>query len=527
MPGPIAAATNVVQSFINLGKMVSSLASGQAASMKKATAPVAFGLASFAATVQQAGLALQSLSQVADSFRNKPDTAAAVSSGSSSWQASTKPLVEALKTVADKLKPLADSFKSSSASGPSNLSNLSNLFKLFSSGGAEGAAGAGAGQAAGVAGAAGAGEVAGAAGLAGAAGPVGVAVLAIGQAFGQLVGAVKQVVDSLWQFVNTVKPFVDALQPGTVMVFDQELRNLTATIGTAFVPVIEGTTNVLRNLGDILIKPMQELAPIMKSLTDFLGGIFLSATRLIASLFHYLAPVLQAVVDIFAGLGSILNPLIEAVRLLVQLFTFMFSILAAVFRPVIDAFKIFGAIMDGTGQYLQVLNNIFQALTDSISGTINAFWGTIKLITDAIARAFKNLAEVTIVLVVSFAKMMGTFGETFITNLKKIFEQTRQIAAPTDSRIQSFEQIANEITTAAFVASGQDTPQDATLKDIAELIQQVRDGTNTRYRELTSAIEDIGKKFDTFFEVARFLRDPGSYVLDQGIDALRRSFGGS
>ena len=71
------------------------------------------------------------------------------------------------------------------------------------------------------------------------------------------------------KIVGLVKLF----NPGVVQMFQFALDNLGATIGRAFVPVVQAATGVVREWTAALAPVIQRLTPIMQEFSNILGNI--------------------------------------------------------------------------------------------------------------------------------------------------------------------------------------------------------------------------------------------------------------
>lgn len=147
--------------------------------------------------------------------------------------------------------------------------------------------------------------------------------------FGKLAVVVPAVVGGLLTLAETGAKFVELLNPGLAYQFNQAMRDLGATIGTAFAPMLEQAIVFLRNLADAI-------APLMAALGDFLQGVF------------EIANALMPIVEVLASIGSIVLSVISPVlHLLAQIFTILLAplrLVARLFEVLAKAFGAFGRI---------------------------------------------------------------------------------------------------------------------------------------------------------------------------------------
>ena len=239
------------------------------------------------------------------------------------------------------------------------------------------------------------------------------------------------------QLAGAVLPFVQALNPTLVYTFNEAMRSLQATIGTALAPVLQVLTSVVRHVSGILLPAMQAIAPVMQTVSRAVLQMLLPPIRLLADALTIFAPLLQFLAD---GL-----------------------------KAVSDAF-----------QALSVIGRtLFQSLAKYLMGL---FGGDLQDVMKRFRELMVRVVESLLVAVAYFAKLFGEAGLGFIrdmaNNLRKIAEPTKPgaVPAPQDVGFKGFENIAKTIAAAAFAAmpGGDEEKTDTEwLKKIAESVDKV------------------------------------------------------
>ena len=129
--------------------------------------------------------------------------------------------------------------------------------------------------------------------------------------------------------------FVAALSPGTMIQFNQAIRDLNATVATAFLPIFQTFTDVLKDIAGELAPVMRQLAPIMKSLAESIANIVLPVVKIFAAALQALMPFFQMVADLIAMVVDALQPIFA----LIQAWASLGNIMATVLLELAPVFK--------------------------------------------------------------------------------------------------------------------------------------------------------------------------------------------
>jgi hypothetical protein len=276
------------------------------------------------------------------------------------------------------------------------------------------------------------------------------ALASAGQAAGAALGAFGGI-------AAAVQPFVKAFAPATVELFQLALYDLTAVIGSALQPVLEGATEVVRAFADALLPAMQELRPAFQVLTDALVSLLVPAIDIFMGLFQSLVPVLQLVAELFAALA----PLLRVSQVLMA-------------------------------AWVEVLNSVLASL----------FGGAdIKGAMDQLREGIQQLAKWTLLLVGYFARLVGatTFLNGLIKGLGGVAKKASAAGtgAARNAQFQGASDFGRSVALAAFTAQGagrERKTQEDYLKETVEQLKAIRDGRENAVDQLIAKIRVILKE---------------------------------
>lgn len=273
------------------------------------------------------------------------------------------------------------------------------------------------------------------------------------QLFGEINNELKRIPDS-------VRGFVDAFNPQAGLRLDFAFQSLNATIGGAFVPIIEGAARIVERFADAISNGMGRLqAPIEKAVGLFMG---------------VLQPALVAVSDVFDGLADaadLLSPLMEPAAAALEAMTALSRVLTTIgVQALLEAIKL-------------LIPNA-ESLTE---------------ITTAVTQAFVQLTETTLRLAQFMLGVVGLNGamEKILTRLAKEPEMgDRRKPAPTNFGIGGLEDIYRRRLVEAAKAGGK-TPEEQSrdyLADIrkiaAEMLKELQANPNAAKEKAEGAARD-------------------------------------
>lgn len=252
------------------------------------------------------------------------------------------------------------------------------------------------------------------------------------------------------QLGSVITPFVQALNPSVVLVFNQAMRSLQATIGVALVPVMDALIGAVREVSGILLPMMQELAPALGNLAKTATELFMPPLRLISDLFQALAPVLD--------------------------------FLTGALKVVADAWSALSVIG----------RTLFQTFAKFIA---NLFGGTdLKDVLKSFRNAMQQVVEAVLKLVAYLAKAFGQldFIKGLSSNLRDMANpKAGAPPAPQEVGFKGFEDIAKTMAVSAFAAMGGGGEKDTSEKEWLQHLAQTLDGVAKDGQTLQGHLEKL------------------------------------
>lgn len=314
---------------------------------------------------------------------------------------------------------------------------------------------------------------------------------------GNFTGKLTEAVGIFSQLTAAVAPllvFVKEFSPATVELFNQTIRDLNATIGSGFTPIIQVMISMFRQLSGIILPLIQDLTPILKDIATTIANNIITQFRLLVSVIQLLLPLLQIYADLSEQLNSI-------VRLVVDLFTVL-----------------------------------VRTISSFIGKDTSDFKAVFKTIADTIKEAIKWLVQFTAVIVRAIGGV--EFLNRFKAGLDKLIAEKEAAvgglkAAPRDLAIESVESIFNKLNLAAAGAAGggEDLAKSDNeyLKEISKALGDAIDGPtletilNAWFTKLVEAISGLIPKPADFIP---FATGPSPYIPDDfSVGSFRRAAG--
>ncbi|HEY7155155.1 MAG TPA: hypothetical protein VH575_14430 [Gemmataceae bacterium] len=270
-------------------------------------------------------------------------------------------------------------------------------------------------------------------------------------------GITDAVMGPLKQLTGVVGPFVQALNPALMRLFNQAMRDLMATFGVAFAPVIQHVTALFNELSATLLPAMQALTPIIDNLMSVLEGILVPEIGIIADAFVALSPVIEFVTRIMASV-------VEAMRVF---YTVLRSAFDTIYKVVAGLFG--GVDLKGAAQGIRdVIQRLtlyfvqFAAYIAKALGYLDPFAAALK----------RNLADLE-------GKKPG---------IK---------AAPENVHISGLEQIGKDLAVAAFSAGqagGKVKSEEAKfLEELVKAVGEVEKNGKTLQEFLDAKLDELAR----------------------------------
>ena len=281
-------------------------------------------------------------------------------------------------------------------------------------------------------------------------GALGVAADAMGQ-FNAVVGLVT---GSFTSLAGSVTGYIEAFAPSTVLVFNQYIKDLTAVIGMALEPVLTGLTEIVKEVGAVLLPIAEQMRPIIEQVTGAFVGVLVPIVQNVGAIFQALAPSLKFFADVI-------------------------DVIAVLSRA--QSAVVAGAI----AHFMAFLDSIFSnksGYTDFMDG----FKSAIQMVISFLLR-----------LVVTIAKLIG--ADSFIAGLIKSLsgegiaakKPIEGMAAPTNVSTTNAVGLGQKVTEMAFGAMGGATLTRKPEEYLAELLVELKGiaGSDMNWKKM---LMDVG-----------------------------------
>ena len=264
-------------------------------------------------------------------------------------------------------------------------------------------------------------------------------------------GMTMAIIGPFQQLANAVGPFVEALNPGLMRLFHVALRDLMATFGVAFTPVIQHVIAVFNKLSSVLTPLMRALAPIVDDLMSRVEGVLVPMVGMIAESFRALAPFIKVVTGAIADM-------VEGLRVV---FAVLQGAMSVLFDEIGKALGV-GDLKDLSVQLRNVIHDLVKTFV-MFAASIAKYFGVLDPFLNVVGRNLKSLEGTT----------PGTK------------------AAPQNFRMSGLEQISKDLALAAFSAQGTAGTRVKTeaesLDDIFKLLENIKKEQGTNLEKILKA----------------------------------------
>lgn len=182
---------------------------------------------------------------------------------------------------------------------------------------------------------------------------------------------------------DSIRGFVAALAPSIALEFSQALRDLSATIGSAFTGALNVLSSFVREIGGVLMPVMQRLEPVFRTFANVFGNQLLGAVKLVAAVLDALVPILQAWADTQNEINKFLLDLVSIVVVVIRVLK---DVMGALFG---------GDLKDTVKSFVDILRQTVKALI-TFAATLAVFAGfrdTVKAFADGLAKEAKEREE--------------------------------------------------------------------------------------------------------------------------------------
>jgi len=312
-------------------------------------------------------------------------------------------------------------------------------------------------------------------------------------------GAAAAVAAALVGVVVAARSFVGALSPVTVAGFDRALKDLSATIGVALVPIIQILTNTIRQVAGIILPVMEALRPVIAAITNVFSSLLIPIIKNVVSQLLTFLPIIQLVVAVLEVLGSIVGTVITALGVLGSITSSFAPLLEAIFEPVIDILHAVQAVFEGVTDVIKVFVAIIQVVIDLFVAFVKSLLGSLSLKTviTQVQDAFKTLIVFLLRAAIQIGKLFGV--DITKALIDKLTPKQGATAAIEGTGIKTFEQIAKDMESASFTATGAG-PGDQKRDIIQEAIEELKKDTGENLGNIAEKINTLITKSEQVIE---------------------------
>lgn len=323
-------------------------------------------------------------------------------------------------------------------------------------------------------------------------------------------------------FAHQAASFVSAFNPALVERMNFAFRDMTATIGVALTPIVEGATRISRMVGSVLLPVMQQLQPVIARLTSAFLQLLQNNTPAFARLSQFLVDA----ADKLANMAISLTPLITGLQ---SVSRFFMQINMGMMQGLLSGLKLLELPLKGLGNLIESLTPVFDALTANLSGVMavmetgfNRFAAGIGKfigVFDAsnLRTAFESLARSALLAGMHLSKMLG-FGSEYLDGVRKALSPAKTqdntgLAAIQSTSFSSITDVGRNVSLAMAKASGSDPglsdrqKDEAWQKDLLMQMKAINEG------------DSLAKKISD--DIRNWLREEIREAVGKVIDSLK------
>ena len=324
------------------------------------------------------------------------------------------------------------------------------------------------------------------------------------EALGGLVGAVNTTTLAFGLASAAVVGSVQAFSPAIVEQFNMALRDLSAVVGEALAPVLQGLTTIAREVGAVLQPAMRALAPVFETLTATVLQVLLPVIDTWASVFQDLIPVINFFAEVFSNVGTIA--------------------------------RVGGAFLAG---WIELLRQGAAALAGWIGG-LTGLANPAQSFTDWLKTALQSVGEAAILAAGYLAKLVGATGflDGMIKSLSKApgkpgmaaAEDITGKGAAQNARVTTGADFEKSALAAAFVATGGGPEKKDTSDWLAEVVKQleaIKAGDDNKVQQFLDKLNqlEILKAIKDALQTIADIREGVGHAREDALDAAKHGVG--
>jgi phage-related protein len=134
-----------------------------------------------------------------------------------------------------------------------------------------------------------------------------------------LVGGFGALAGSMGAMAGVAELFVQAIDPAAAEFLGMALKEVTATVGQAFLPVVKVLTTYFRDFAAVIDPLMEALGPVLGKLFEAFATMLIPVIEILVEVFELLLPVINAIVDAIKWFADSVKKVIDWLRSLIGL----------------------------------------------------------------------------------------------------------------------------------------------------------------------------------------------------------------
>ncbi len=315
-----------------------------------------------------------------------------------------------------------------------------------------------------------------------------------GEAMGAVAGAAAAAAGAIAGLAMVAKQTAGLVSPNTLAMFDTAVKDTTATVGVALLPVLKMFSDMIREAGEVALPVMRELAPVMERLTDILREEFMKQIQDMAGVFEAIVPIISLTVTLFdlftVAIRLNMLPFTLAMSIATPIITLVAKAFDALMQPIVILAKIF----DDAGRALKVLADGFMAAFTNLASQDEDPLAGLRDAAQDIRRGFQDVMKQLLLMVVMMvASLNKAFAQKMAAGMQKSIEgakheTTRALRPAENAQFKDVSNYGKELLSVASTAmgGGGKKPEDY-LKAMESELKAIAEGK----------IDDIGGRIIT------------------------------
>jgi hypothetical protein len=308
---------------------------------------------------------------------------------------------------------------------------------------------------------------------------------------------------------GAVEKFAGLLSPVALEMFNRAVKDTSAAVGVALLPVLRVMTGVVREAGELILPITRQLEPVFRRLADTMGEQLAAEMESLAEVVEALIPLFDLLADVNALMLEVTKPVIEAVgslaRMLAPVIRLNVQALEAVLIPLT-------ALAQMAADATRALFVFGEALAAAFGVDIDLsdVLGSLKTEADRMREGFRELLKTMLLLSAAIMKTVSSnLGDRFIDAMLRasrgpVREATQGLRPAEGAHYVTGEQFGKDVLQAASMAGfggaakkTQEELLDAGFKGVLEemkgnkdAVQRIIDAVKDGFRALPGALAD-------------------------------------